>query len=48
LHDRPEFFTSCPHCGASRLEVDWPHHVPDHDRPWKRLDGYAGVVGDTK
>jgi hypothetical protein len=47
-YDLPEFFTSCPHCGASRFETDWPHHVPEHDRPWKRLDGYAGVVGDTK
>jgi rubredoxin len=41
-YDVPEFFESCPHCGASRHEMDWPHLVPMHDHPWKRLDGYAG------
>jgi hypothetical protein len=42
-YDLPEFFASCPHCGASRYEMDRPHLVPKHDYPWKQLDGYAGV-----
>ena len=40
--DLPEFFRSCPHCGASSIEMDWPHLVLQNDHPWKQLDGYVG------
>ena len=41
-YDLPEFFPSCPHCGASCREMNWPHLILQHDYPWKRLDGYVG------
>jgi hypothetical protein len=43
-YDLPEFFLSCPHCQASRFEMNWPHLVPEHDYPWKQLDGFMGVT----
>jgi hypothetical protein len=43
-YDLPEFFASCPHCGASRFEIDWPHRVREFDRPWMKMDGCVGMV----
>ena len=41
-YDVPVFFSSCPGCGASHLDIDWSHHVDGVDRAWKALDGYVG------
>jgi len=43
-YDLPEFFQACPNCGTSRFEIDWPHLVPDTERPWMNLDGFMGKV----
>jgi hypothetical protein len=40
--DPPVRFPSCPQCGASEREADWPHLTRDLDRPWKALDGWVG------
>ena len=42
-YDLPEFFRSCPYCGASSYDTDWPHLVPNHDYAWKGLNGYAVI-----
>lgn len=45
--DFPEFFPSCPHCGGSNDERDFPWHTPKHDRSWKRLDGNVALYVQT-
>jgi hypothetical protein len=42
-YDLPEFFPLCPHCSASRFDVDWPHLVDQHTHAWRELDGYVGA-----
>jgi hypothetical protein len=39
----PEFFTACPHCGASNTDILTLDDVERHDYPWKQQDGYAGL-----
>jgi hypothetical protein len=41
-YDLPEFFASCPGCGASTNDFDWSHLVDGVYRPWMALDGYMG------
>lgn len=43
-YDLPEFFSSCPGCGASPRDFDWSHLVREVSRPWMGLDGYVGPV----
>lgn len=43
-YDVPEFFHSCPACGASSRDIDWSHFVGEINRPWMALDGYVGRV----
>jgi hypothetical protein len=39
-YDLPEFFQTCPNCGASRFEMDWPHLMRDKYYLWMELDGF--------
>jgi hypothetical protein len=43
-YDLPEFFHSCPGCGASPREIDWAHLMDEINRPWMEMDGYVGRV----
>jgi hypothetical protein len=45
---KPEFFQNCPSCGASRLEMDWPHLIEDKKYPWMEWDGYVGIDRSRK
>jgi hypothetical protein len=37
----PNFFPTCPHCGASRKQRDWAHLARDKRYPWQALDGFV-------
>jgi hypothetical protein len=41
-YDLPELFRTCPGCGASRYDIDWPHLTREGHPPWKDLDGFVG------
>jgi hypothetical protein len=45
-YDLPDFFEACPGCGASLLDFDWSHLVPQCNCPWKgprQKEGPAGA-----
>ena len=37
-YDLPEFFPSCPGCGASRGDIDWARFSRETHRPWMAMD----------
>jgi hypothetical protein len=41
-YDLPEFFQTCPNCGDSRFNMDWPHLIRDKYYLWMELDGFMG------
>jgi hypothetical protein len=45
---KPEFFEKCPSCGASRLDMDWPHLIEGKKYPWMEWDCFMGIDGSRK
>lgn len=47
-YDLPDFFTGCPGCGASVLEMDWAHLVPAGTHAGNESEGRGGATSTRR